>query len=127
MKVVKYYYSKPLIFFSAAHVPQLNQTVAPVQKCQESERYTIAAVLNEEAGTISFGIAICSPDDRFERKIGRELAEKRANESPLLVIKDYDPSTRQFGKIALDVAKSIELQYLTKRYKKYLNIEPVEQ
>ena len=43
------------------------------------KRHTIAGVLQK--GEMSIGIASCSKQDIFQKKTGREIAEKRATEA----------------------------------------------
>lgn len=43
-------------------------------------RYTIAAVVSENE--VKFGISICSKNDNFDKRIGRQIAEQRAKGRP---------------------------------------------
>lgn len=52
-KVVKFYYTRPLSFLEVAIVPIRETVAVPQQKTRMSERYTIAAIYDEEAKTIS--------------------------------------------------------------------------
>lgn len=45
-------------------------------------RITVASYYDDAENVMKFGVAVCSPEDRFEKKIGRELALKRALTSP---------------------------------------------
>ena len=51
-KVVKFYYTRPLSFLEVAIVPIRETVAVPQQKTRMSERYTIAAIYDEEAKTI---------------------------------------------------------------------------
>lgn len=44
--------------------------------------FTVAYKINDSQDVIKYGLSYCSPKDFFNRKIGRELAEKRLNEGP---------------------------------------------
>lgn len=87
MKKVKFYYSAPV---HIRHLPVLtndNGDVLYVYEKTESEskrvpRVTVASCYDPETRTMTFGVAVCSVKDVFIKRIGRELAEKRAKESP---------------------------------------------
>jgi hypothetical protein len=49
-------------------------------------QFTVAAVPTE-SGTFKIGIAICSINDNFSKKVGRELSAKRAAENPFADVK----------------------------------------
>lgn len=86
-KVVKYYYSSPVIKATIAVNPILSKTV--IGKPYQSKRYTIAAVFNDESCTIKFGLATCQPVDNFCKKTGRKIAEENAEEKPFHVIENF--------------------------------------
>lgn len=96
-KVVKFYYTRPLSFLEVAIVPIRETVAVPQQKTRMSERYTIAAIYDEEAKTIKFGLATCVPADPFVKKIGREIAEKRAETEPFFEVKDFDGTLQILG------------------------------
>lgn len=44
-----------------------------------SERYTIAAIYDEEAKTIKFGLATCVPADPFVKRLVEKLLKESRN------------------------------------------------
>lgn len=75
-KVVKFYYTRPLSFLEVAIVPIRETVAVPQQKTRMSERYTIAAVYDEEAKTIKFGLATCVPTDHLLRRLVEKLLKR---------------------------------------------------
>lgn len=86
-KVVKYYYSNPLMKGVITSNPILDKFV--ISKVRQGKRYTIAAVYNDDDCTIKFGLATCQPCDNFCKRIGREIAERNALENPFYVIENF--------------------------------------
>jgi len=92
MKKVKYYYSEPVhlrmlpVVTGAQGDPlYIVSTKTPVIKTLP--RITVAAVLNDKEGILTFGSAVCAPGDVFKKSIGRELALKRAKDFPEIKIR----------------------------------------
>lgn len=50
---------------------------------QFGDRLTVVGLYNEEQNTMNVGVAVCSQQDNFCKKTGRELALKRATEAPI--------------------------------------------
>ena len=107
-KVVKFYYTRPLSFLEVAIVPIRETVAVPQQKTRMSERYTIAAIYDEEAKTIKFGLATCVPADPFVKKIGREIAEKRAG------------TFADFRRLVIEVGTNKEEELLYRKYNRYM-------
>ena len=92
MKTVKYYYSKPVhlrrlpvLTDDEGNVLFVYDKVDPTVK--RIPRITVASVYDPETNTMTFGVATCSTKDMFSKKIGRELAEKRAREHAEVTVK----------------------------------------
>ena len=49
---------------------------------------TVAYVYDREKKKVTYGIAYCSPNDRFNKKTGRKISERRLNEDPT-VLKNF--------------------------------------
>lgn len=87
MKKVKFYYSAPV---HIRHLPVFtNDNGDVLYVCEKTEpeskripRVTVASCYDPDTRVMTFGVAVCSVKDVFVKKIGRELAEKRAKESP---------------------------------------------
>lgn len=119
-KVVKFYYTRPLSFLEVAIVPIRETVAVPQQKTRMSEQYTIAAVYDEEAKTIKFGLATCVPTDHFVKKIGREIAEKRAETEPFFEVKDFDGTFADFRHLVIEVGTNKEEELLYRKYNRYM-------
>lgn len=91
MKEVKYYYSKPVHVRTLPVITDDNGEVIYIMdkvsvKSKKVPRVTVASVYDTDTNRMTFGVAVCSPKDVFEKKIGREIALKRAEESTNAVI-----------------------------------------
>lgn len=83
MKKARFYYSEPWYKAEVVFVPATGDAAFTNKKPSPLPRITICGVLDTETNVLSFGAAVCSSKDRFEKKVGRELAEKRALKCPL--------------------------------------------
>lgn len=91
MKKVKYYYSAPVNLVRIPALADENGNVLFVYdkisvKIKRMPRVTVASVYDPKENKMTFGAAICSPKDIFVKKIGRDLAEKRARQFPEISI-----------------------------------------
>jgi hypothetical protein len=59
---------------------------------KKNQRFTIAIVPVDEK-TAKVGIAVCGAKDSFVKRIGRLMAEGRANKKPILVYHGVDTTT----------------------------------
>lgn len=89
MKHSRFYYSTPA--FETRVVVTTNEIGDVVayplsSKFTPRPRLTVCGTLDTETNVLSFGAAVCSGKDRFERKIGRSISEKRAAETPLIKV-----------------------------------------
>jgi len=50
-----------------------------------NEVLTIVATLDYDAGTMTYGWALCTAKDNFNRAIGREIASRRLREEPITI------------------------------------------
>lgn len=83
MKVVKYYYSKchylaycPVI--TDANGEPLFIASNKSAKTKRLPRVTVASVYDTDTNTMTFGVAVCSPKDIFNKRTGRQIAFNRA-------------------------------------------------
>lgn len=78
-------------------------------KKQRRSRCVIAAIVNDENKTLSFGASICSTRDIFSKRAGRTKALGRAKyHIPLLVVKlDERPVTTLFVEKAKELEQTI--------------------
>lgn len=92
MKTVKYYYSEP---FAVSNLPVVLGNngemidyfdVKKLPIVKRLPKVTVASVYDPDTNSMSFGMAVCSPKDMFVKKTGREIAYKRAIESPKLKV-----------------------------------------
>lgn len=105
-KVVKYYYSSPVIKATISTNPILNKTV--ISKVHQGKRYTIAAVYDDEDKTIKFGLATCQPVDNFCKAVGREIAEKNAIEKPFYTIEDFNGRRNDYADKVMQIMTETE-------------------
>lgn len=109
MKVERYYYSYPYGTGSAWALldPHKKVTANSVvgKYIKPFPRLTVCGVFDSDTHTATFGTAVCSPKDIFIKKTGREIALKRATESPVktvhvINIKDF---AQEFYKVAAEL------------------------
>lgn len=109
-KVVKYYYSSPVVTATIAINPILNETV--ISKIHQSKRYTMAAVYDDESQTIKFGLAICQPIDNFCKATGRQIAEHRAETNPFYVINNFNGIRNDYADEVMRIMTSKEIELI---------------
>ena len=122
MKTVKYYYSKPV---HLRRIPVLTDDEGNVlfvydriePKVKRIPRITVASVYDPNTNTMTFGAAVCSVKDTFSKKIGRELAEKRARQFPETVIRAI-----KRGKIR-EVSRRYANDLIAKHLSKYVHVD----
>lgn len=120
-KVVKYYYSSPVVKATIAINPILNKTV--ISKVRQSKRYTMAAVYDDEAKTIKFGLAICQPVDNFCKAIGRLVAEKRAETNPFHVIEDFNGIRNDYADEVIRIMTEKEIELMKRDNPNLFNVK----
>lgn len=86
--------AKAIEFFSKAKSPSNNDVVFGYVKTvvdKEPLRFTLAMSQHEDA--VRVGIAICSGKDAFVKRVGREIATRRAAVSPHMLVYGAEWST----------------------------------
>lgn len=109
-KVVKYYYSTPVIKGTITVNPILDKTV--VNNIQQERRYTIAVVFDDKDATIKFGLATCQPIDNFCKATGRKIAEKNALENPFHIIYNFSGARNKYADEVMHIMTSTEYKLL---------------
>ena len=108
MNKARFYYSIPA--YRANIIVTTNENGEPVfyptkGKLSPLSRVTICGLLNTETNVLSFGASVCSAKDRFEKKIGRTLAEDRAQNSPLAKVA---VTKSNIGNVFIETALALE-------------------
>lgn len=119
MKRSRFYYSRPAYTHKVTLIEMNSDTfhVIPAgTKLYPKPRLTVCGVLDEEANTLQFGFTVCSSKDRFEKKIGREISEKRALSNPIITV---DVTKETTGETFMQIALDLEEQIMGTNY--YLN------
>lgn len=122
MEAVKFYYSKPIEFFKSARIKVDGRYYVCDRQTASTtgKRMTMAAIFDQDAKTIRFGLAICHEQDRFVKKIGQELAIKSAREKPIMIITEYKGNFKDFLDLVREVGKMEEKRFLKKNYKNFV-------
>lgn len=118
-KYVKYYYSDPVHFGDLAYNPVLDKTV--VSKIRLGKRFTMAMIYDDDSQTIKFGCATCMPADNFDKKIGRAIAEKNAEEKPFHVITGFNGKRNDYADRAMEICVAYEKKLLKHSYPTIFN------
>ena len=83
MLITKYYYSAPADKITEEYTPYsgfkiINRTPLP--------RVSICGVFDNETKLLRIGYSRCSIKDKFNKKVGRDLAQYRAEHKPVIVL-----------------------------------------
>ena len=109
--VTKYYYSKPVMIGTII----TNEFKARWKELKNGRRYTMAAVYNEDDGTIKLGVSICQEIDNFNKVIGKQLAFENAITKPFHVISDFDGVRNKYAdkvmELFIDKEKSLNKKF----------------
>lgn len=109
-KVVKYYYTSPILKATISINPILNKTV--ISNPKQGKRYTIAAIFDDEEKTIKFGLATCQPIDNFCKATGRQIAVHNANNRPFHIIENFTGRRNDFADEVMKVMADKEVKLL---------------
>lgn len=118
MKTTKYYYSKAVYKVTLDALTDASGNIVYVpdkannSKPQRVHRVIVASVYNKKDNTLSFGIAVCSPKDKFSKFIGRKLSYSRALTNPQKKVK---------LKLRTDIRK-MSVKYANELIDKYMDI-----
>lgn len=121
MKNARFYYSFPLSTVKALVVGTQDFNLDNVvgfykHSIQPMPKITICSLLSEDRTKLSFGVAVCSTKDRFIKKVGRELAYKRALEHPFKVAEVTKDNIRE---VRIAVSQAIEEEVWSMNPKKF--------
>lgn len=121
MKNARFYYSVPLSTVKAMVVGTQDFTLGDIvgfykSSVQPLPRITICSLLSEDRTKLSFGVAVCSAKDRFVKKVGREMAYKRAVEKPFKVADVTESTIRE---VRMAVSQAIEEEIWAMNPKKF--------
>lgn len=109
-KVVKYFYTSPVMKGTVAYNPILGKTI--VAGTRLSRRYTIAAVYDDDNKTIKFGLSVCLPQDNFCKATGRKISEKNALEKPFHVIEGFNGRRNEYADEVMEIFLKTERKLL---------------
>ncbi len=111
MKKNRFYYGDDLSV-ADLEVVILNEQLVAVGNTKHRKklpRVTICGIYDDEEQTMTFGVTKCSEKDIFIKSIGRELAIKRAEESPYRIvrIKPFQKVSEVFMMHATDIEQRV--------------------
>lgn len=117
MKSERFYYGAKLRFGKLDVIVGVDDAVIATGKfddCYYIPRVTVCGLFDEKTNSVSFGVARCSAKDRFTKRVGRDLALKRAKENPYVVVKLS--SNKKPKDIFFETAQQIETDVLAMPY-----------
>jgi hypothetical protein len=119
METVKYYYTKPILFFKGAYlkIDGQERAAVPPQIFKEGKRMTMAAIWDQDKNEVRFGISICHEKDRFVKKIGQKLAEKCAKENPIMIVSHFSGNFKDYLNLVRHTGHMEERRFFRKYYK----------
>jgi len=96
----------------------------------DGRRFTVVGIYDSSFNkTVKFGVAICGPQDNFARKLGRTIAEGRAQKHPTLIkhikysLSDDKEGFKNLNKLGFEVTETVKedpylyQELLTEQYK----------
>ena len=89
MKKERFYYGEELIISNLEVLINKEKSIVGtgnINGRKSFPRISICGIYDNEAETMSFGVARCSGIDTFVKATGRELSRKRALENPFRVV-----------------------------------------
>ena len=113
MKKEKYYYSEDLHRAKVQVVINHKQAIIKMGETSEYEalpRITICGIYDNEAKTMTYGVAKCSKKDTFKRKIGQKISYARAITKPYCVVQIHPED--KISNVFIENAKKIEQEIL---------------
>lgn len=72
-------------------------------------RVTVCGIINKNDNTLSIGVARCSKNTAYVKKLGRKISQGRAAVKPIATIQlsDEQPISGQFVPIATELANNV--------------------
>jgi hypothetical protein len=113
MKIVKYFYGKPTFVENVNIVT--NEHGEPVCGCYNTlskkalPRITVCGIYDSETNKISIGVSKCSSNDLFVKKVGKEIAYKRAISNPMCTMSVLPGEV--ISHVFFDIARTLEQRY----------------
>ena len=83
MLITKYYYSQFVNKTIEEYTPSVGYKVL---KRSPMPRITICGIFDNETKLLRIGCSRCSTKDKFDKKVGQELAQHRAEHKPVIVL-----------------------------------------
>lgn len=112
MKKERFYYGEELIISNLEVLINKEKNIVGTGAISGKKgfpRISICGIYDNEANTMSFGVARCSGNDTFIKATGRDLSRKRALENPFRVV-NIHPSQKVsevFMTHALDIEDKV--------------------
>lgn len=117
MKKERFYYGEELIISNLEVLINKEKNIVGTGAISGKKgfpRISICGIYDNEAGTMSFGVARCSGNDTFVKATGRDLSRKRALENPFRVVNIY-PS-QKVSEVFMTHALDIEGKVMMMEY-----------
>ena len=84
---------------------------SPETAIKDKKRATVVGIVNEKESTIDIGVAVCSTRDVFRKRMGKTIAEGRAQKDRSrfcsIIIKDKAKVKETFYDFAAKLSKSL--------------------
>lgn len=111
----RYFYSEPCSLTLAKYVADgegflIDIVGEPVFE-KNFPRLTICGIWNTDTNVMTFGVATCSKNDVFVKKVGRELSYERALNNP---VKSIDLDETNISEQFLAIAREFEDEHRKK-------------
>ena len=89
MKKERFYYGEDITLANLEVVLNQDRNIVATGKLSNASKFprvSICGVYDDEEQTMTYGVALCSHKDIFNKSIGRELARERAYKNPYKVV-----------------------------------------
>lgn len=121
MKIVKYFYGKPLFTEVMTSLTDEHgayvEDICYVIKRKPQPRVTVCGIYDTDTKELKIGVSRCSHKDVFVKSVGKGLAYDRAETKP--IVKLYVMNGETVSSVFFDQAKLLDKRYSTVNFVKF--------
>ena len=114
MLITKYYYSNPANGTLEEYIPYVGYKVL---ENRPVPRISICGIFDNETKVLKIGCSRCSTKDKFDKKLGKELAYTRAETNPIITMKLAEGEV--LSHVFFDQAKNLTIRILKMKHFKF--------
>ena len=114
MKKERFYYGEDITLANLEVVLNQDKNIVATGRLSYANKFprvTICGVYDDEEQTMTYGVALCSRKDVFNKSVGRQLARQRAYQKPYKVVNIHPAYT--VSETFMFYAQDIENEVMT--------------